>query len=387
MDIKKYLPAVNKAILATYSFWGYYFVRYLIYGILSVFYENEDTEFLGYPETYYTLCVVFSVILLLPYCIDSISCDIYAKREYMKNSAEKESFIFGKELLQMCTDLGFIVYNALSLIWYAAVLDWYFGVLALVFNVFGELFLRLNWFAEQQVSEYIKPQKGNPFFKLTFHLLLWYGAAVVIAALSVAFRELFSSVNQVFKDFFTVAFFAVLCLLLLLFLYRRLRAFRIQSRLFKKLDKVCRENSVRYKRPKGIYSALFRQKVMHFTLEHKHIRFNCVLVPTLLRKTPLYFLGNGRIKRVHTFYFFKIDLFSSEKSLEYSLPKPQKGEKNIIILSPIPREFFIGAPGNAAAGDFNSEVDKALIYSGSEFCNYVERILSEKHIYKKEDNA
>jgi hypothetical protein len=70
--------------------------------------------------------------------------------------------------------------------------------------------------------------------------------------------------------------------------------------------------------------------------------------------------------------------------LKYHLERPQKGEKNVIILSPIPREFFIGERGNASNGDFNSEVDTALIYSGSEFCNYIERVISENRIYDKE---
>ena len=385
MDIKKYLALARKAMLATLSFWGYYFVRTLAYGVVKVFFYNEDTEIFGYPELYFSLSAVLSLIVIVPYCLDSLSCDTVAKNAYIASCAEKQGFSAGNEFKRMLKEPEFIVYTAISFVWFYGIFEWYHAIIALAVNVFGELFVRISHYAEATASEEIKPDKTNPFVKHIVHLLLWFGGAAVIILITFVLRELFSSVSEVVKDFFAIAFTVLVSVCVLLYIYRRLRAIRIQRKLFKKLVRVCRDNGIRFKAPKGIYSSLLKQKVMYLTLERNDFRFNCLLVPTLLRKTPLYLMGNGEIRRVHNFYLFKIEMFSSEKIIKYQLPKAQKGEKNIILLSPIPREFYIGAPGNAAPGDFNSEVDKALVYSGSEFCNYVERVMSEHHIYKKEE--
>ncbi len=385
MNVQKLIPFGRSALLSTVAFWGYYFIRICIEGLVSIFYSNDNTEVNGYPESYFTACSVIAAIAFFVFCLDVCFANTAKRAAYIEKSKEKESFSFGSEIVSMFKDLEFLTLVAVFSAWNLVIFDAYAFLVTLAFLLIADFFARLNWFAYSREGAKIPENKGITAVRMAIHVAIWFAVIGLLCVLSLIGRELFGAIFAAVGVYLFVALGALVGLLVLLFIWRRIRALSIQRRFFKKLAKACRENSVRYKEPNGICKSVLRQQVMQFTLEHKNVRFNCVLIPTILRKTPLYFLGNGEVKRIHTFYFFKIDIFSSEKLLKYKLERPQKGEKNVIILSPIPREFFIGERGNASSGDFNSEVDKALIYSGSEFCNYIERVISENHIYDKEN--
>lgn len=385
MNMQKLFPIGRSALLSTVAFWGFYFIRICIDGLVGIFYSNDDTEVNGYPDSYFTVCLIVAAIAFFVFCLDVCFANSGKRACYIEKSKEKESFFFGREIVSMLTDLEFLTLVAVFSFWNLIILDVYAFLVTVGFLLVADFFARLNWFAYSREGAKIPENKGITAVKMAIHVAIWFAVIGLLCVLSLIGRELFGAIFAAVGVYLFVALGALVGLLVLLFIWRRIRALSVQRRFFKKLAKACRENSVRYKEPKGICKAVLRQQVMQFTLEHKNVRFNCVLIPTILRKTPLYFLGKGEVKRVHNFYFFKIEFFSSEKILKYHLERPQKGEKNVIILSPIPREFFIGERGNAASGDFNSEVDKALIYSGSEFCNYIERVISENHIYDKEN--
>lgn len=384
MKINMLFPYGRSALLATVSFWGYYFIRICIEGLISIFYSNDNTEVNGYPESYFTVCLVVAAIAFFVFCLDACFANTGKRASYIEKSKEKERFSFGKELVSMLSDLEFLTFAAIFSAWNLVILDVWAFLVTLLFLLVADFIARINWFAYSREGAKIPENKGITAVRMAIHVAIWFAVIGILCVLSLIGRELFGAIFAAVGVYLFVALGALVGAFVILFFWRRIRALSVQRRFFKKLARSCRENSVRYKEPSGIYRSVLRQQVMQFTLEHSNVRFNCVLIPTILRKTPIYFLGNGEAKRVHTFYFFKIDIFSSEKLLKYSLPRPQKGEKNVIILSPIPREFFIGERGNASSGDFNSEVDKALIYSGSEFCNYIERVISENRIYDKE---
>ena len=384
MKLQKFFPIGRSALLSTVAFWGFYFIQTCINGLVGIFYSNDNTEVNGYPDSYYTVCLAVAAVAFFIFCLDVCFANTGKRAAYIENSKEKESFSFGNELGKMFTDLELLTLVAVFSFWNLVILDAWAFLVTVVYLLIADFIARLNWFAYSREGAKVPENKGITAVRMAIHVAIWFAVVGLLCVLSLIGRELFGAIFAAVGVYLYVALGALVGLLVVLFIWRRVRAVLVQHRFFKKLAKACRENSVRYKEPKGIFKAVLRQQIMQFTLEHKNIRFNCVLIPTILRKTPLYFLGNGEVKRVHTFYFFKIDIFSTEKLLKYHLERPQKGEKNVIILSPIPREFFIGERGNASNGDFNSEVDKALIYSGSEFCNYIERVISENRIYDKE---
>ena len=377
MTMQKLFPIGRGALLSTIAFWGYYFITTCINGLISIFYSDDNTEVNGYPDSYFTVCLVVTAIAFFFFCLDMCFANSGKRAAYIEKSKEKESFSFGKEIASMLTDIELLVIIAVFSFWNLVILDTLAFLVTLAFLLVADFFARLNWFAYSREGAKVPESKGITAIRMAIHVAIWFAVIGLLCVLSLIGRELFGAIFAAVGVYLYFALGGLVGLLVILYIWRRIRAVAVQRRFFKKLARVCRENSVRYKEPKGIVSSVLRQQIMQVTLEHNNVRFNCVIIPTILRKTPLYFLGNGEVKRVHTFYFFKIDIFSSEKLLKYQLERPQKGEKNVIILSPIPREFFIGERGNAANGDFNSEVDKALIYSGSEFCNYIERTVSE----------
>lgn len=384
MNFQKYFPYFRKAILSTISFWGYYALQLFVSAFVVVIYTNSDTAFEGLHASYLPVTAVLCLIALYPYSYDTYIGDFIACGRYFDSLGERDSFSLKEEFLLRIRDVEFIVSRAVWAFWTLVVMGFVPMLVCVAITTFAELMVLRYWFSCRSRRESVVKKKRPYAIYLLGRIARWnlivFGCTFLVAIVKLSIGSIWTLVSKILF----VAIIAVAAFMVFLFFYRRVRAVKVQRRLVKKLSAVCRENGLRLKLPNGIYTALLRQKVQYFTLEHRHIRFNIALVPTILRKTPLYFLGDGVIQRVHTFYFFKIDLFSKDKFIEYKLPKPQDGEKNIILLSPIPRQFFIGPPGNPAEGDNSSEVDGALVYSGTALCNYINRILSEEHIYHKE---
>lgn len=385
MDARKYFPFFRKALIAALSFWGYFVVRIFTVAVVTAIYTDSDTMFVGLHPSYGIACALASIIVLFIYAFDSYACDtVYCLNYLDEIDPEAENFIFKDEFKRLLKTKTFFV--GIGIWAFFSLITWSFlEMLACVFiNVICELFARRQWFNGREHRDLVKRSKRPYALTLVGHTLLWFalffGMILCVGALKMSLGSIIGLVAYVLS----IVLCAVAVLLVVLFFYRRIRAIRIQKRLMNKLEKLSRANGLRFRKPQNIYSTVLLQKVSCFTLEHKHLSFNCVLIPTISRKTPLYFIGNGIVKRVRTFYFFKIELFKRERVITYKLKKPAENERNIILLSPIPRAFYLGPVGNPTEGDNSSEIDNALIYSGSAFCNYAERLLSQEHIYEKE---
>ena len=327
MTMQKLFPIGRGALLSTIAFWGYYFITTCINGLISIFYSDDNTEVNGYPDSYFTVCLVVTAIAFFFFCLDMCFANSGKRAAYIEKSKEKESFSFGKEIASMLTDIELLVIIAVFSFWNLVILDTLAFLVTLAFLLVADFFARLNWFAYSREGAKVPESKGITAIRMAIHVAIWFAVIGLLCVLSLIGRELFGAIFAAVGVYLYFALGGLVGLLVILYIWRRIRAVAVQRRFFKKLARVCRENSVRYKEPKGIVSSVLRQQIMQVTLEHNNVRFNCVIIPTILRKTPLYFLGNGEVKRVHTFYFFKIDIFSSEKLLKYQLERPQKGER------------------------------------------------------------
>lgn len=379
MDARKFFPFFRKAMLSALSFWGYFVIRIFATAFVTALYTDSDTAFEGFPPSYGIVCALVSAVVLALFSFDSYVCDpVYCLNYLDETDPESEKFELGHEFKELLHTPSFYVGIGIWAFFSLITLGFAEMSVCVAVNVFAELLARRRWFSERNRKGLVKKPKRPYAVSLFAHILLWLliasGAILCVGMLKMSLGSIAGLVAYALSFAVCVA----VSVLAFLFFYRRIRAIRIQKRLMKKISAVCRANGIRFREPKNIYSAALLQKVSSFTLEHRHIRFNCILIPTLLRKTPLYFLGNGTVKRVHTFYFFRIELFKREKIIEYKFNKTGSDEKNIILLSPIPRAFYLGPVGNPTDGDNSSEIDNALIYSGSAFCNYVERTVSQK---------
>ena len=90
MKINMLFPYGRSALLATVSFWGYYFIRICIEGLIGIFYSNDNTEVNGYPESYFTVCLVVAAIAFFVFCLDACFANTGKRAIYIEKSKEKE---------------------------------------------------------------------------------------------------------------------------------------------------------------------------------------------------------------------------------------------------------------------------------------------------------
>lgn len=400
----QYSVCVRKAILSTIAFWGYFLVRTLLYGFVAVFFENEETRLFGYPEEFVVIATVLGCILALFIFYDYHLCDYIKEKEYVESLDEDYTFSLKNEIKTAFKSPEFLVGQGVIVFWCICVKSVYF-IPTVLFSLIAEFWARKNWFNARNFFGKKKKKKGIYAFRLMLHIGVWafnfIGGIFIVALLKSGFTPIVTAL----KNYVVIIFWAIIIMAVLSFVLHRLRAIKVQYKTIRRLKNLAKENRMKLKLPKHPYISVLLQRIEPFSLEHRNITVNGIIVPTILRKTPLYFLGDGLIQRTRTYYFFKIELFSKHKFMHYSFPESKRGEKKIILLSPIPREFFLAnanygeeyktemianpftfkngkvpktyfssVSSEHADGDNGSSVDGALIYSGSAFCNYIRRI-------------
>lgn len=377
MEPEKYLPYFRRALLAVITCCGYFFLRYFVEALVLAVFVNSDTLFEGYPPIVFVLIPLLSFLIFIPYCYECFLGDFVETKRYYETLADEEKFTVLGELKKCARTPEFIITRLVFTFLLWLLLGFFNMLVYTAMSVFCELFARRRWYNGRKAGVSLQPKK-RPYALYLLATVLRYNLSVFgIIFLVGMVKVSIGSVWGIIGRALLVGVVAAISVTVFLFFYWRIRAIKVQLRLFKKLNAVCRQNGVRFRQPKGIYSALLMQKPLYFALEHKKICFDILLVPTLLRKTPLYFLGDGVIQRVRRFYFFKVEVFSRSSFMEYKLPPVKDGRQSIILLSPIPRQFYVGPVGNPSEGDNSSAVDNALIYSGTAFCNYIERRCSD----------
>lgn len=403
-NFSKYFPCARRALLSTISFWGYVLVRKFLYAFVLIWFDNEETRLFGYPEIAFTLQAVLGCAVALFVFYDCWLCDYQKEKEFVEQNENTASFSFVGELKTLIKNPEFLTGQGVVLFWCLCVSS-VSTIPVFAFSVIAELWAHRNWFKTKSLFGKKKKKKGFYAFYLVLHIGIWsfifFGLTLIVAMLKMGFTPIIEAL----KNYIIIIVSAFIILLLLVFLLSHLRAIKVQYKTIKKLKTLAKENRIKLKLPKHPYISLLRQRAEPFSLEHRHFSVNGVIIPTILRKTPLYFLGNGIVQRCRNYYFFKIKLFTKSKFLKYDFPESKRNEKKIILLSPIPREFFLAnrdyssdyqatqidnvhilkngplprtyfelSEGNVADGDNGSLVDGALIYSGTAFCNYIRRM-------------
>lgn len=373
MELRKYFPCFRKALLSTLAFWGCYFLRVFAQAFVIALYTDADTKFDGLPPIVNYLIPAVCFLAAFPYFYDCFLCDFAETKRYYE-TLNSESFSIVNELKSRLHNAEFIVTHSVFAFWMLCVYGFLNAFAYTALYMLCELLARRAWFKSRAASERVK-QKRFPYAVYLVAIALRYclmifGLIFLVGIVKMSIGSIWGIVSAVIIASIALS----VAITLALFVYWRIRAIKIQRRLFKKLRTVSRENGLRFKEPKGVYSALLLQKPLYFTLESRHKSFNIVLVPTLLRKTPLYFLGDGVIERVRSFYFMRVELFKKSSYIEYKLAQGRENTQNVILLSPVPRQIFIGPVGAPTEADNASVVDNALLYTGTAFCNFIERV-------------
>lgn len=385
MDFSKSLPYYRKVFAALLSFWGYFLVKYLGEAFVLSFYVNADTQFVGIHPSYAYICLIFGLVLLVPYSYDTALCDEKGCYEYILALDEKAEFSFKNELMTQLRNPLFYVGIAIWLLFAAICYGFWWGLLITAISALTELFARRSWFFARKSIDRLKPDKIYAI-AIIKHILLWAGiicgAIFAVGMIKLGFASVWNTLKYVVAGIIILS----VVLAILLRIRNLFRVLRVQKRFFARLEQVCRDNGIRFRRPMNIYSSTLLSRNIGFVLESRHKRYNCIVVPTLRRSTPLYFVEKGVIQRIKSFKILKIEVSNRDKFIEYRFKDSEREQQNILLLSPVPREIFVGPPGNPTPTDNGEDFHGALIYTGSAFCNYLERELADNRIYEKKSN-
>lgn len=404
-DLQKYLPVARKALLSTIAFLGYLLVKSFLCGFVEMLFQNEETRLFGYPQICYVIQTVFGCVIALFVFYDYYLCDRIKEKEFVERYENESAFSLITELKTLIKTPEFVVGQCVIIV-FSFAHDNVTAIPTVLFSIIAELWAHRNWFSTKDHFGKKKKKKGFYAFHLLLHIGIWVFNFIGLSVIVLLLKTGFTPIVEALKNYVLIIVSAFIILSAAVFVLNRIRAIRVQYRLIRKLKRLSNENRMKLTLPKHPYISLLRQKCETFTLEHRKLTVKGVIIPTILRKTPLCFLGNGIVQRIHKCYFFKIELFNRNKFFRYSFPEIRQGEKRVILLSPIPRQFYLGnhdysndlktlsvdsayitstarkyhlsfAESDMAEGDNGSTVDNALIYSGSAFCNYIERLINE----------
>ncbi len=402
--MEKYYPCIRKALLSAIAFWGYFCTLYFIAAFVRVCFQSAETDIFGYPYICLIISDAVGMLISLFIFYDYYLCDYLKEAEFVERISESGRFSYKEEFKYLIKDPEFLTGQAV-IAFFAIVVPNVYAIPVIVCSLLAELWAHKNWFKARGAFGKKKKKKGAYAFRLLLHIGIWifnfFGLTLIVGIMKMSFTPIVT----VIKNYIAIIISALAVLAISVYILRRLRAIKVQYKTIRRLKNLAKENRMKLKLPKHPYISLLRQIPEPFSLEHRHFSVNGVIIPTVLRKTPLSFLGNGLVQRTHTYYFFKIELFSRNRFMTYAFPESKRNEKKIILLSPIPREFFLAdanygteyrelmidnphgmkngrvphtylsvVNSEHADGDNGSEIDGALIYSGTAFCNYIRRM-------------
>ncbi|MBQ9848597.1 MAG: hypothetical protein IJO64_06035 [Clostridia bacterium] len=410
MNVKKLFPILRKIVLTTIAYWGYILICNAGFLMLITINVSFDPLASGMPHSITVWQAVISYIAFIPLFYDFLVCDRVSQNKYVKSIQEVERFSYKGEIIKLAHNNDFLIGSAVIVFWsvltprmFSFFLDCFgvpeglpsivnrlivllvFTVPAVLMYAVAAIITRRRWFSSKGCYDPNEEVKGIYAFRLIKNALIWAIDFFLVDYLIFILRFSFEPIKRGFSAYIFPTLLAVSALAAFIYVYRRARALIKQYVFIKKLKRFCQENKLGLKLPRTPYASVLKQEIQSFTVSHSLMTFNCLLVPSIIRKIPLYFAGNNEMIRAHTFYFFKIALFTNTTTVNYSFPKLMGDikQKNILVLSPIPRNIFTGPVGNSAPADNGSEIEGAVIYSGSAFCNYILRLLDNER-YKRE---
>lgn len=414
MDAKKALPYLRKILLTTIAFWGYILICNVGFIMVdSLYYDYFDPLANNVPQDLSAWQAVICYLAFIPLFYDFLVCDRVSQNEYVKSVQSVESFSYKSEIKGLIHNTDFSVGSATIVLWSVMFYPLFsfffqcfgipadlsplikrlivlviFAVPAVLMYAVASVMVRRRWFTSKGCYDPNKSVRSIYALRLIKNVIIWIKDFLLAVYLIFIARYTTEPLRRGFGRYvpkiiiFFVVFFAAL------FFYRRIRALIKQYLFLKNLKRFCKENKLRLKLPESPYLAVLKQEIRSFSVSHELMTFNCLIVPSIIRKIPLYFTEDNKLMRAHTFYFFRIPLRTFVKTVEYSFRELPANipQKNIFVLSPIPRDIFIGPIGNSVPADNGSEIKGAAIYSGSALCNYISRLLdNEKYMLEKKN--
>ena len=186
----------------------------------------------------------------------------------------------------------------------------------------------------------------------------------------------------------------VLGIIFLIFLIQYVRAFRIRSRFFKKLKKVCKEEDVELSRIAHPYRSIFFKKsnAYEFTVKMNGKVYACKMISAVFKSVPMIFCDKESGYFKFGIQVRKNELFTYRDWFTHGFDAPDADQK-ILIVNPAPHMMkaiqlytafssekteFVTEGKYERMLDNASAVYGATVFSGSGFLNAVKRNCLDK---------
>lgn len=159
--------------------------------------------------------------------------------------------------------------------------------------------------------------------------------------------------------------------LLLIWLWRFLRAVRIRRRLFKRLRALCREMGFTLSPIRRPYrSLLFIKSGVSFTVTTAEKTYYCKLFCSRNYHNPLYFAETGIVQCIHSLRIRRVEYFSYITQLDFSFDAPTP---KILIVNPVPKEIYVGNLEFSRLIDTGESAGDYKIFTATGFLGALER--------------
>lgn len=159
--------------------------------------------------------------------------------------------------------------------------------------------------------------------------------------------------------------------LLLIWLFRFLRAVHIRRRLLLRLRVLCTKVSATLSPIRRPYLSLLRVKSgQSFTVTLNDKTYHCKLFCAKNRRNPLYFSEMGIVQCLHSFRFRRVEYFSYTTQYDFSFEAPTP---KILIVNPVPKEIYAGNTDFSRLIDTGESVGDYKIFTATGFLGALER--------------
>jgi len=177
----------------------------------------------------------------------------------------------------------------------------------------------------------------------------------------------------------------ILCVVVLLFAVRYIKAFFRRRKFLRKFRKFCKKNKFRLENEVNMIRSVFKDhEGANFVIDAYGKRYACKLVASKNKMNPMYFTEKGELYEVKnkSFTFLTsakgmgaamLSSMSISKKATVSSFAFESQYPKIVIVNPIPTRIFAGHPDHSMQIDVGSKVGDYRIYNASGFINALER--------------
>ncbi len=159
------------------------------------------------------------------------------------------------------------------------------------------------------------------------------------------------------------------------YVFAYIRAIKLRRAFIKELKDACQRMGARLSEIKNPYSSIFGKKTdISFTVEKSGKKYDCKLVASVLKSTPMTFFDSGDMMSHYTFRMFKIDIFHFVTQAKFEF---QSDGAKILVILPVPKKFFVASTSDETPrprlADIGEIIGEYQIYNGTGFINALER--------------